>query len=123
MELRQAILSAAKTLENPRLWDWERCSIPECGSPGCAIGWILHHAGYSPRESFAGFPDLAGCSEMDFYRRMGDIDLHWKNNVSKCLRLYADKYHPAEPLKVLPSGSEICRLIIAKPFKETADAA
>lgn len=110
MNIREAILKAAAQLERrPDLFRWESCEIPsstECGTPGCALGWIAHFVGQSARKEgsewrvgFVGVPDY------EFYCRMKDLTggNDWKRYAAECargLRLYADKYHPAPKLGI-----------------------
>ena len=48
MNIRTAILKAADSIEqNPHLFSFKSLAIPnkDCGTPGCAIGWIAYHSG------------------------------------------------------------------------------
>lgn len=97
MNIRQAILKAADSIEQyPKLFEWKSVSVanPECGTPGCAIGWICRHLGHSHWEP----NKVVGIKDCDFYERMNEIHHDaWKRDHKICadiLRIYADKYHP-----------------------------
>lgn len=112
MNVRQAIFMAADRIENnPGDFLFEATKVPhQCGSPGCALGWIGHYLGIAAGNSFHApcnamgiariAPMLDGSGEFTFYRRMDELlgSTYWANDSSACaraLRLYADKYHPA----------------------------
>lgn len=105
MNIREAILMAADTLERrPDLWRWSNCYVPDCGTPGCAMGWIGHFAGCEVRLSVVAVAKkkLGLPHDGYFYDRMNDlVGQPWSSDLALCvkgLRLYADKYHPA-PVK------------------------
>lgn len=102
-----AIMLAADHIEaNPNLFDFEAVEIPDCGTPGCALGWIAHFAGITTDicDTSADFLGVADGhkwrSEGAFYRRMRALASHnWINDSALCvkgLRLYAEKYHGDE---------------------------
>ncbi len=107
MNIRQAILKAADSIEdNPKLFLFSCVSIPspDCGTPGCAIGWIGYHMGLPTGE-------WMGAGDRSIYSLLG-IDKYdccfehltetvgsrkWMGSAKKCakaLRLYADVHHP-----------------------------
>ena len=46
MNIYNAILKAADHIErNPHLYDFYRSNVPNCGTPGCMLGWIGHFMG------------------------------------------------------------------------------
>jgi hypothetical protein len=106
MNIRQAILKAADSIEqNPDLFDFNSINLPnhECGTPGCALGWIASFLGteYQLRRIFnmPVMQKIMDCSDGAFYRRMRHLPIgyEWKYNHMLCaesLRQYADKYHP-----------------------------
>lgn len=99
MDTRQAILKAADHIEaNPDQFNYWVVGVPDCGSPGCALGWIGYFLGFSVGASFWGNVSPAmGLASEDFYDRMTEIDRKWESGAARCshaLRLYADKYHP-----------------------------
>ena len=128
MNTRNAILKAADYIEaNPSLFLWSETYIPnDCGTPGCALGWIGFFANAannmsnywaasykdSPRCTISavtagGYPSEMGIDQEVFYDRMDDLSkiMHegafvgWHHSAKECatlLRLYADKYHPDE---------------------------
>jgi len=112
MKIREAILKAADSIEQyPDLFNFSSCSVPnaECGTPGCALGWIGLHAGmavYTKRDHTNRFMNsLDGVANLTtgdndaftFYSRMGKIGgPKWGHSAASCaatLRKYADKYH------------------------------
>lgn len=111
MNVREAILKAADSIEmHPELFDFRSTSMPnECGTPGCAIGWIALHAdedlcGQIMADKWMSHKTelFMGVESGDFYDRMdalaGDFRA-WAHNPKGCaktLRLYADEYHPIE---------------------------
>lgn len=109
MNIREAILKAADHIERyPADFNFGSIRVPECGTPGCALGWISHFVGEKP--SRCGFYKAAAAAmgltaevlpDITFYNRMTELrHAHdWRINSSICasiLRLYADKYHPAQ---------------------------
>lgn len=119
MNIRQAILMAADHIEgNPQEFNFSSTAVPSpgCGTPGCALGWIGYFYGHAVREY--GFSDVAkksmGLDEFEFYDRMAELANHrfpseWRRNAEVCaqtMRLYANKYYPAEPVK-LPDWTAI----------------
>jgi hypothetical protein len=114
MNIRQAILLAADSIEqNPKMFNYASCYRPDfdCGTPGCALGWIGLHAGIAVNadggrqgkfvKTLDAVADLTtgdnhACT---FYERMSAISSGWKCDAADCaaaLRKYADKYHPEE---------------------------
>lgn len=115
MNIRDAILKAADHIEgSPRLFNFGKCATPhDCGTPGCALGWIGFFAGKQFHGAIVcdvaasiGIPgNVRGSSEGTFYERMNklcaDDDRIWIEDAAACargMRLYADKYHPATAL-------------------------
>ena len=104
MRIREAILKAADSIEqNPTLFRFSSVDIPgECGSPGCALGWIAHHVGWveNGRRFLDGIASVMGEDSPEaFYTKMDDLEEGgwWGTSAYICaasLRLYADKYHP-----------------------------
>lgn len=136
--IRIAILKAADWIENnPHLYAFRKAEVPECGSPGCMVGWVGSFAGYRAGTNCwrvdAGCKRIIGVNCETYSDRIAAIcrENNWfgggaytndAHTAACAMRLYADRFHPAEPLIERKSGSEICRAIIAKPFRETADA-
>lgn len=105
-DIRTAILKAANHIEaNPGDFSFASVVVPECGTPGCALGWIAAFRGHrthvpdGDRACFnlEGFP--TGVDDMDFYNRMDDLGVpDWSRSAEACaqaLRAYADRWHPA----------------------------
>ncbi len=102
MNIRAAILEAADHIEaNPALFKFFSTNVPECGTPGCAIGWIGHFFDAQQiGENVGVFSEtILAIDETDFYIRMRDLQLGWMYGAEICaktLRHYADKYYPSE---------------------------
>ena len=106
MNIRKAILKAADSIEqNPKLFDFYSIKRPDsgCGTPGCAIGWVAFHLGFLakewPLEMERIFKSLGVPSSEEFYGHMFILNEEWSASADACaaaLRLYADKYHPAQ---------------------------
>lgn len=108
-DIRTAILKAADHIEaNPGSFDYSSLKVPDCGTPGCALGWIAVFRGHSARTHtglracFALEGDPAGVKSRVFYQRMDRLSdrfkSKWREDAAICahaLRAYADKYHPA----------------------------
>ena len=113
MQIREAILKAADQIEaHPYDFMFSSVCIPEdnCGSPGCALGWIAFFLG-AELPAFPGHQEWDvvratvalgipshGHVDCEFYRRLDSFLSGWRENADLCalaLRLYADKYHPA----------------------------
>ena len=109
MNIRTAILRAADSIEmNPDLFKWSTVHLPnvDCGTPGCALGWIAVHRGEEVQMQMGSswIPDTpVGIDDGKFYCRMSEIsNYEWKRSALVCaqtLRLYADKFHPESESK------------------------
>lgn len=118
MNIYDAMMKAADHIErNPRLFNFDMCSIPgDCGTPGCALGWIGYFAGIKNDDekeigAVAGHVS-GGCrieesllriSQRQFYERMDEFNSWWNMSARKCahaMRLYAAKYHVPKPVVV-----------------------
>ena len=133
MNIRTAMYKAADSIEqNPDLFGFMENGRPDpdCGTPGCALGWVGYHLNIvskympnptakalgcprevlitpKPREEFGFF------SRMDVFSRTHNYDWrHCAPDCAKALRLYADKFHP----QVIPDNV----LSIFKPEKIAA---
>lgn len=107
MEIRQAILKAADHIEHhPKDFLYSQNAIPECGTPGCAIGWVGHFLGMTSKDN-ADFGRVAiaigvPASVFAFSDRMDRLHggfVNWRHDAADCaltLRRYANKYHPAD---------------------------
>jgi len=106
MEIREAILKAADWIQRyPSDFKYMENEIPDCGMPGCAIGWIGHFLGVKRRNGFDidNVMKIMGLKYLhEFSRHRMDVlcgwESNWRNNADACaagMRLYADKYHPA----------------------------
>jgi len=117
MNMYKAILQAADFIEgHPSQFKFSSVSTPRhpgCGTPGCALGWIGHFAGFSAGEDWIPYdvatkamglrpePAYSGGTlfkeAFHFYRRMDELGGNmWRYRAVDCaraLRLYAEKYH------------------------------
>ena len=94
MNAYEATLATAKLFEQrPELFDFCKVSVPLCGAPGCAIGYIEHFMGF---EGVIDGNRSLGTTRTEFYERMRElVTREWINSASLCavgLRLYAEKY-------------------------------
>ena len=106
MNVREAILRAADSIEErPELFRFSSTRTPDCGTPGCALGWISAHLGGTAGESWGMHDELFEAMGIAFeqhgrfYDRMNAIATGWAWDADRCasaLRQYADKYHPAQ---------------------------
>jgi hypothetical protein len=105
MNVYEAILKAADHIEtNPKLFNYSENRIPDCGTPGCALGWIGHFLGlkgdYETVLQQMGLHHLTEFSA-DRMDVVGGVMSFWRHNAQACaktLRLYAQEYHA--PTKV-----------------------
>lgn len=118
MHIRNAILKAADSIErHPGLFKWSstRVANPDCGTPGCALGWIAHYVGCAVWRQKGGWNYNALANAMgtdgdgEFYSRMSETfrSHSWRLDATDCasaLRAYADKYHPATKHAGLPDS-------------------
>lgn len=136
IDFRANCLKLADYLEHVKPNDYNH-SEPEskCGSPCCSFGHaklagiVPIEACFFESDEYFGLGSyreiFAGSAFLDEFGMQAWADRVTPGMAANRLREFADAAFPAEPLRVLPSGSEICRTIIAKPFneKETAHAA
>jgi hypothetical protein len=120
VNIRTAILKAADHIErNPKQFDYASVwqpDAPNCGTPGCALGWIASFAKYKSSNKTFGcvardllglLDDYGDGGDDAFYKRMGGIDEDWNRNARICaatLREYADKYHPKKTKRKTKQG-------------------
>jgi hypothetical protein len=117
MNAYQAILKAADHIQaHPALFDFERTRVPgDCGTPGCALGWIGHFAGRTQARipllfglSFlhrgiaivtteGGADSVITVTAREFYERMDFLAVgNWRQDARVCagaMRRYAESYH------------------------------
>ena len=112
MDIRTAILKAADHIErNPDSFRYSANSKPDCGTPGCMLGWIGIYMGVTTHFPGAFVCDVAAAISTSlgaFIQRTRDIregnawyydcstpQLLAAANAANVMRAYADKYHPA----------------------------
>lgn len=100
MNVREAILKAADHIErNPHLYDYQKIYAPECGTTGCAIGWIGHFLGMSGKD-LDEICDAIGTTHSEFYERTEPTgNVVAQECAVRSLRAYADRYHPTSDTK------------------------
>ena len=104
MNIRQAILSAADSIEQyPQMFDFGSVDIPDhdCGTPGCALGWIGFHLGFGKHGYLRQVNDALGLQHSACFIQLTKTvgHQHWKNSADECakaLRQYADIHHPEQ---------------------------
>jgi len=102
LSMRNAILAAADHIEKkPRSYDFGSVDIPatpECGTSGCALGWIhtfSHIQGIGKARDTIDAGVLFGISDSEFYNRMSGFSEDWRSSSKEAayaLRQYADRY-------------------------------
>lgn len=114
MNIREAILKAADSIEqNPGLFNFSSIRVPDfdCGTPGCAIGWMAYHLGlgeWAEGDQGDGLYWILDRSyalkeimdQQTFYNTMDNLSEGWRIDAKSCavgLRLYANKYYAEEP--------------------------
>jgi hypothetical protein len=126
MKIYDIIMAAADHIErHPDEFLFTSFYVPPrtgCGIPGCALGWIGCMAGlHDDTRPLTGISGVAGnpatshhhetflgVGQIEFYDRMSALDGHvtclggarWTHDARACaraMRLYAQKYHRADP--------------------------
>jgi hypothetical protein len=111
-EIRAAILKAADTIERDGdLWNFGEVLVPDCGTPGCALGWIGFHLGIpvgdpvtrTARVLYGEDHKGNGFYDGRFYREIKKlgvgIAMCGASDVPGALRSFADANFPAEKSK------------------------
>ena len=93
MNAYEATLATAKLFEQrPELFSFSQTFIPDCGTPGCAIGYIGYFMGHT---GIISGERTIGVDSGEFYDRMRPLAPNWIFSGVLCaegLRLYAEKY-------------------------------
>ncbi len=117
MEIREAILKAADHIQaNPGEFDFQASYVPDCGTPGCALGWIGYFAGMKRgvTGNYQVSSTVFGFGSPDFYDRITELTSNaWHTSTTNCahaLRLYADKYHPETTEEYPAIRAELARI-------------
>ena len=122
----EAIMKAAGMIKRrPNDFHFFTTEVPdgECGSPGCALGWIGHFAGGA--RWFIDVPEMLGLGyggEFEFYSRMDRLvkSVEWRYEAGLCataLRLYAEKYHGDEKPKVKTGVHPFVQKLLEQPSR------
>lgn len=116
MNVYDAMMKAADQIEaRPDLFRFMSSDVPaNCGSPGCALGWIGH---FARRRDLTRHDQvskgLLGLHPLEFYKRLSELDGEspefriigdWADDPALCastLRAYAAKYHGDEKPKLV----------------------
>lgn len=108
MNIRQAILKAADSIERLEPYDFWARYVNKCGTPMCLFGWIGHHLGMEVgtcNAEVASAIGARGTIELyTFMLREAPEYMHDPIAAAKGLRLYADKYYPAQHRDVIPAS-------------------
>lgn len=141
MNVYQAIMQAADRIESrPDRFDFDSCGIPSvgnCGTIGCALGWIGACAGlpltgdisavaghrYPPEKDGSVERSLLQVEQIAFYWRMDDIEYGWAKSAHKCakaLRLYAQKYHAPESRPGSAFAADLITRVMGEKIPEAA---
>jgi hypothetical protein len=120
MNIRQAVLKAADHIErNPHLYEFYRNEVPECGTPGCMLGWIGHFLGVKGSVGYEVCPAMGLGEGQDGFIRNGIHELaveeskrtnQWANyagdakTAARLMRLWVDRHHPAESRALIPES-------------------
>ena len=103
MNAYEATLATADLFERrPELFKFSNLFVPECGSPGCIIGYFDAFMGRPSGTLIDG--ESLGVSRLDFYDRMSSLEPGCFHDAALCakgLRLYADKYLSSD---AIPAG-------------------
>lgn len=118
MNIYQAIMKAADHIEaNPSLYDFS-CSRPECGSPGCMLGWIGVYLGMPDDTINVEVSTALGLEQWTgiFYHRVDELSggncqyVLDARVAAKGMRLYAEKYHGHEKPQQRPTSDLVADL-------------
>lgn len=105
-QIRAAILKTADLFaQRPDLYNYRRVSIPECGTPGCMLGYIAAHLGMATHGRVHGLQDVLGFHHDELY----SFAMDWRaanapgfpytdhaHVAAGVLRAFADARFPAE---------------------------
>lgn len=68
MEIRQALLKAADSIENSGMYDFMESTVShDCGTPMCMIGWIGFHLGGLAGKNIEDVCEACGFEEDELY--------------------------------------------------------
>ena len=109
VKIYDAIMKAADHIErHPNDFYYQSNLVPySCGTPGCALGWIGHFLGLRGSVHTEVLPAIGLRDLLDFsMSRMDElvpVFSDWRHDPPECaraLRLYAEKYHGHEKVRV-----------------------
>lgn len=111
MNVRQALLAAADHIEaKPQAYCFRNSNKPDCGSPGCLMGWVGFFAEVKDKDNrdwaAPGYAnqvaqEVLGLTSWSHFTNLGSQLGAFSNHTQDSkqaagmLRAYADKYHPA----------------------------
>jgi hypothetical protein len=97
MNTRQACYVAADHIEShPKQYEFTSNQVPECGTTGCAAGWVGYYAGLKDNVHDV-TKQLFGVGLLTFLTELDHEFPSWHSRPSiaaKALRWYADKHFP-----------------------------
>lgn len=102
-QVRAAILSTASLFESkPALFNfWVTTVPPDCGTPGCALGYVCHFLEISGSDDFKLAARAMGCGDAYLFYKTLDAygDEEWDTHglrAARALRAFANARFPAE---------------------------
>lgn len=116
MNVYNIIMAAADQIEkDPGSFKYSKPVVPECGTPGCAVGWIGTFANVAAGtcvtdvcRDVMGIPGPEDRSHLRYHvpynifeQRMQDIHAGWRlpEHVSGAMRRYAEIHHAHEKVE------------------------
>jgi hypothetical protein len=131
-DIYAAVMKAADHIErNPQLFDFMRSTTPECGTPGCVLGWVAHFMGAAPgteakeMAKFFGLSDGCVWFGLDalVQRTIGENFYHHSHeDAARFLRTYAAKYlAPPKPAQPLPDWQHMVEKLGREPRHANTD--
>lgn len=122
MNVRQALLAAADHIEaRPQAYCFKNSNKPDCGSPGCLMGWVGFFAEVKDKDKrdwdTPGYAnqvakEVLGLNGWAHFfglgSELGDFSKYTQDSkqAAGMLRAYADKYHPA-PVQAPPDWNTL----------------
>jgi hypothetical protein len=132
MTIRQAMLLAADRIErSPSCYNFYNSRSPGHRGDGCIIGWTAYYMGEAPGQECGVDGDsdslchkLFGIQPDVFFNRIHDLNKKTFSEprfVAQAMRLYADKYHPDEPIGI-PDAVRNIFTLTNEQLREALDA-
>lgn len=125
MEVREALLKTATLFtDHPEVFNFKEVQIPgNCGSPGCALGYIGFFLGMTGDDQFisGSVCEALGIESTFIFESLTKVygNRDWYDSAAKCaeaLRMYADVHHPEIKKTTRKDMPEKVRKIFDKIF-------